>query len=163
MSHTPILFLDYDGVLHPDDVYCIKGQVVLKNNNILLFEWSPLLAEALRPHPQVRIVLSTNWVRIFGFEEARDRLLIELQQRVIGSTWHSSFDLIRWARLSRYEQIAQYLQRHSVKRWLAIDDDVQIWGEEHLEQLIELDPAQGLTQPGKLDELRNKLHTLVMS
>jgi len=32
-----------------------------------------------------------------------------------------------------------------------------IWGEEHLDRLIEIDSMLGLAQPGKLDELKRKL------
>jgi len=156
-SAPPVLFLDFDGVLHPDEVYRVRGQIVLRRDGISLFEWAPLLAEALAPHPSVRIVLSTSWVRVVGFDEARKRLLPPLRERVVGATWHSQLNQDWWFSISRYEQIAGYTKRHSVTRWLALDDDVTIWGEEHLERLIETDSTLGLAQPGKLDELKQKL------
>jgi hypothetical protein len=33
-----VLYLDYDGVLHPDEVYRIRGKSVLKFDGIGLFE-----------------------------------------------------------------------------------------------------------------------------
>lgn len=160
MATVPILFLDYDGVLHPDDVYRINGQIVLKRDGFSLFEWSPLLLEALVPHSDVRIVLSTSWVRVIGYDKARKCLPRELQERVIGATWHSQLNQDWWSSISRYEQIAGYTRRHTVTRWLAIDDEVTIWGEEHLDQLIETDSMLGLAQPEKLDELKRKLQLL---
>lgn len=158
--HPPALFLDFDGVLHPDDVYRINGQIVLKRDGFSLFEWSPLLLEALVPHSDVRIVLSTSWVRVIGYDKARKCLPRELQERVIGATWHSQLNQDWWSSISRYEQIAGYTRRHTVTRWLAIDDEVTIWGEEHLDQLIETDSMLGLAQPEKLDELKRKLQML---
>lgn len=155
--HPPVLFLDFDGVLHPDDVYRINGQIVLKRDGFSLFEWSPLLLEALAPHPDVRIVLSTSWVRVVGYDKARKCLPQALQGFVIKATWHSQLNQDWWSLLSRYEQIARYTTRHAVTRWLAIDDDVTVWGEEHLDRFIETDSMLGLAQPGKLDELKRKL------
>ena len=68
----PILFLDYDGVLHPDDVYLECGRPVLHATG-QLFMWAPLLEDALADHPDVRIVLSTSWARELRFTRARDR------------------------------------------------------------------------------------------
>lgn len=160
MTNAPTIFLDFDGVLHPDDVYRIRGEIVLMRDGLPLFAWSPLLVEALEPHPDVRIVLSTSWVRVVGFDKAHERLPIELQRRVVGATWHSSFDPYWWAGLSRYEEIVHYVQRHALTHWLAIDDDVRIWGEEHIERLVETDSTLGLAQPGKLDELKAKLRSV---
>jgi len=64
-----ILFLDFDGVLHPDEVYLVHGRPVLRDDGSL-FMWAPLLAEALTPFPDVQIVLSTSWVRELSFKRA---------------------------------------------------------------------------------------------
>ena len=42
-----ILFLDFDGVLHPDEAYLVKGRPVLRAEGAL-FMWTPLLADALK-------------------------------------------------------------------------------------------------------------------
>lgn len=85
---APTLFLDFDGVLHPDKVYRERGKIVLKMDGFSLFEWPPLLEEILMPHPDLQIVLSTSWVRVLGFDEALAWLPPGLQQRVVGSTLH---------------------------------------------------------------------------
>ena len=56
-----ILYLDFDGVLHPDEVYIVKDKVVLRAEG-RLFMWADRLAEALADRPAVRVVLSTSWV-----------------------------------------------------------------------------------------------------
>lgn len=42
----PVLFLDYDGVLHPDEVFLERGKPVLRARGEL-FMWTPLLEAAL--------------------------------------------------------------------------------------------------------------------
>lgn len=36
----PVLYLDFDGVLHPDAAYWINGQIVLRCEGRSLFEWA---------------------------------------------------------------------------------------------------------------------------
>jgi hypothetical protein len=75
--------------------------------------------------PEVRIVLSTSWVRLLSFKRARGVLPEPLQARVIGATWHTKmleppygYDL-----QTRYEQIRAAATRAGMTRWLALDDD----------------------------------------
>lgn len=65
-----ILFLDFDGVLHPDAVYRERGRPVLRDQGEL-FMWSRRLVDVLVNRPDVRLVLSTSWAREFGFSRAR--------------------------------------------------------------------------------------------
>jgi len=37
----PILYPDFDGVLHPGDVCRIHGRIVLRCDGMNLFEWAP--------------------------------------------------------------------------------------------------------------------------
>ena len=84
-----ILFLDFDGVLHPDAVFLEKRRPVLRADGNL-FMWVPHLISAIEPYPEVQIVLSTSWVRARGFSRAKKALPKPLRDRIIGSTWHSS-------------------------------------------------------------------------
>ena len=102
-----LLFLDFDGVLHPDAVYLTSRGVELRAEGVL-FMWAPLLVGALAPHQDVQIVLSTSWARNLGFHRARSVLPAELQSRVIGATWHSAMgrgwpDFIPWDVQTRHE------------------------------------------------------------
>jgi len=83
-----VLLLDFDRVLHPDEVYLQYGRPVLRARSEL-FMWAPRLESALAKYPEVRIVLSTNWAREFGYARVRKALPTGLQARVIGATWHS--------------------------------------------------------------------------
>jgi len=160
-----LLFLDFDGVLHPDAVYLTSRGVELRAAGEL-FMWAPLLVEALAPHQDLRIVLSTSWARNLGFHRARSVLPAELQPRVIGATWHSAMgkgwpDFIPWDAQTRHEQIQAYLSRLSTPaRWIAIDDDDRGWADADRDRLILTEPNQGLSNPETLAELTRKLEAL---
>lgn len=149
-----ILFLDFDGVLHPDAVYLVSGRPVLRGPGEL-FMWAGLLQEALQDLPQVRIVLSTSWVRELRFSRARDYLPPDLRQRVIGATWHSRMatdDEHRplgrdtwWDRATRYQQIVSYVRRAELKNWIALDDNDKGWPDIERERLVQTDRSVGLS------------------
>ena len=146
-----ILYLDFDGVLHPDEVYIVKGKVVLRAEGTL-FMWADRLAEALADRPAVRVVLSTSWVREVGFRKAKASLPEMIQQLVIGSTFHTrmvggwntdSGD--DWFGKTRYQQIVSDLRRREIgQKWVAVDDDVKGWAESARGNLVQTDPARGL-------------------
>lgn len=164
-----ILFLDYDGVLHPDAAYLVDGRPQLRADGSL-FMWAPILEKVLHPYPQVQIVLSTSWVRVLkSFSRTRAYLPATLQARVIGATWHSSMgrhhegahrvDAGWFQELSRYAQIARYVSRagHRAEHWLAIDDDSEAWPAELRDHLVETDGALGLANESAQCELVHRL------
>jgi hypothetical protein len=159
-----ILFLDCNGVLHPDAVYLTRKGIELRAEGEL-FMWSALLSDALANHPDIRIVLSTSWARKIGYSRARKALPPTLSARVIGATWHSGMrrglhDRIQWDVQTRYNQIATYLNRMPYPLpWLAVDDDDEGWPDDQREHLVLTDTMQGLSAPSVLDELIHKLAT----
>lgn len=157
------LFLDFDGVLHPDAVYLrLTGEIELRAPGEL-FMWAPQLIAVLSTRQDIRIVLSTSWVRNLGYHAARKALPAELRQRVIGATWHSAMgrgwpDYIPWDDQTRFEQIATYLGRLAAPvPWLAIDDDTEGWPEVQRGHLVQTEPMRGLSAPEVLNELADKL------
>lgn len=157
-----LLFLDYDGVLHPDDVFLRNdGSVELRAPGDL-FMWAPILVELIS-NLDVHIVLSTSWVRHLGFKRARKALPNQLLSRVVGATWHSAMKLsgsghILWDEQSRYEQIHSYLNRLGSKQnWLAIDDDAVGWPDDKREHLVLTNPRLGLSDAGSGQELAQRL------
>ena len=151
-----ILFLDFDGVLHPDAVYLERGRPVLRSEGAL-FMWAGHLVEALASNPDVRIVLSTSWARALRFTRARDRLPAELRARVIGATWHSSMatdaehrPLGRetwWDTSTRYQQIRRYVDRAGLTDWIAVDDHPEGWADTDFDRLVATDSNLGLSAP----------------
>lgn len=155
---STILFLDFDGVLHPDRTFMGKNGPFLKGDGNL-FMWAPLLAEIIFQFPQCKIVLSTSWVRILGFKRSCKYLPDELKARVIGATWHSA--LARdvelkswWDSASRYEQICRHAAGAQLENWISIDDDISGWPVEAHFRLVPCDPEEGLGNPAALEQLR---------
>lgn len=156
MSDQRTLFLDYDGVLHPDEAYLVKGRPVLRCDGEL-FMWAGHLSALLDGHPDVRIVLSTSWARELRYARARRYLPEPLRERVIGATWHSGMRLsddLRpldrmtwWDLASRYAQIKRYASRAGLRTWLAIDDQPEGWAQSDLSHLIKTDSDKGLSDP----------------
>ena len=151
-----ILFLDFDGVLHPDAVYLERGRPVLRADGEL-FMWSRYLVHVLASAPQIRIVLSTSWARELRFARARDYLPAELRPRVIGATWHSGMatdDEHRplgrdtwWDTSTRYQQIRRYVDRAGITDWIALDDQPAGWAESDRDKLVATDSNLGLSAP----------------
>lgn len=166
-----LLFLDYDGVLHPDAAYLIGGRPVLKSDGEL-FMWAPVLVDLLQPYPELKIVLSTSWVRVLGYSRARDYLPQAIREKVIGGTWHSAMrrhaegshrtDASWFTESSRYQQISRYISRadRSAGAWLAIDDDSEGWPDAQRERLVETNGKTGLSSSLAQSELQSKLRFL---
>lgn len=158
---TPILFLDFDGVLHPDSVYLSRlGPTLTVEGE--LFMWSPILAKLLDDFPTVSLVLSTSWVRHLGHKRALGYLPRGLKERVIGATWHSSMakgwvDENLWDGKTRHDQICRYAARSQLRYWVALDDDVQGWAESSAPHLVACAPDRGLSCARTQAELRSRL------
>lgn len=144
-----VLYLDFDGPLHPDAVFITaSGQVELRAPGHHLFESIHLLEALLDPHPSIRIVLSTSWVFMKSFSFARRKLSASVQSRVIGATFHSREDRINFARMTRWQQIARDVARRRPHAWVALDDDDLGWPEEQLHRLVKADEWLGLKDVG---------------
>lgn len=161
-----ILFLDFDGVLHPDAAYLERGRPVLRTDGEL-FMWADALVELLAERSHVQIVLSTSWTRELRFARARDYLPGELRKRVIGSTWHSGMatdaelrPLGRetwWDTATRYQQIRRYVDRAGLTQWVAIDDQPEGWAEADRAHLVQTQADTGLSDPTALSRLAELL------
>ncbi|MGV8865072.1 MAG: HAD domain-containing protein [Pseudomonas sp.] len=154
-----VLFLDYDGVLHPDAVFRMRHGLELRAPGHLLMH-ADLLAEILQDFPQIKIVLSTSWVRLLSFRRARGVLPASLQQRTVGATWHSRMPrapLYGYDLYTRYEQIRAAVTAAGLTRWIAIDDDPDYSWPANDSRLIRCDPDFGLGAMSTQNELREKL------
>ena len=154
-----VLYLDFDGPLHPDAVWYQYGmrQPRLRAPGHELFENLPVFEAAIAPYPDLKIVLSTSWVQTFGFEQTCAFLTDALRPRIIGATYDpDSPTAWRWSRLSRYDTIAQDLERRHPQRWLALDDDVIGWPVNQRDALAWV-PAIGLRCPDAQTRLRERL------
>jgi len=158
-----VLDLDFDGVLHHEDCcWRRKGPFIkarsLRPTPYSVFQHVGLLEEILAPYPQVRIVLSTSWVRSYGCSGAAKRLTSEsLRARVIGATFHSGMDGHAFLALPRGLQIWRDAERRKPADWIAVDDDHQNWPTSALDHYVRTHAADGISDPQVRLELENKL------
>lgn len=131
-----IVFLDFDGVLHPDP--CLDAT--------RLFENAPRLGLALMEFPRVMLVLSTAWRHGGTYEQLVVLLPETLRERVIGVTPNFS-DFSPAAALVPYQRQAECMRwmvqnRLQGEAWLALDDRACGFTP-YCENLIECDPQSG--------------------
>ncbi|RDJ98531.1 HAD domain-containing protein [Paraburkholderia lacunae] len=155
-----VLYLDFDGVLHPEDVWVRlnKGPYIASPPGHELFEHAELLERVLLPYPDVKIVLSTSWVRVYkGVARVARKLPPELRARVVGATYHRSMDPESFRQTLRGMQIwADVLRRQPVD-WIALDDDYLDWPSWCGDKLVRTHEVLGISAPVVLAELRAKL------
>jgi hypothetical protein len=125
-----LLFLDFDGVLHP------AGGEAQHFVNL------PRLERLLREYPMVDVVISSAWQDGLTLEELKGFFSADVAARIIGVT--RSVDLGHEAE-SRYDQINMYLRcvRHGPVAWIALDDAVHEFPD-CCTQLVLCDSARGL-------------------
>ena len=160
MTTDPILYLDYDGILHPADVRLtpespLQPRVYLRGEptDQPLFRYMSLLELLLAPYAELRIILATSWVRAFGYEFAIKRLSPALQSRVIGATTFPA--------PTRYQSIDIDAESRGRTRWIALDDDVCGWPDARRHLVVApTHPVLGLAQPGIAAELADRLEIL---
>ncbi|NVO04738.1 MAG: hypothetical protein HXX19_01675, partial [Rhodoferax sp.] len=116
----------------------------------------------LRPYPELKIVLSTSWVRSYGCAGAAKRLPLELRSRVIGATWHSGNKPLEneWVSAPRGMQIWSDVLRRKPAAWLAIDDDYLHWPKWALENYVQTDEVLGISHPAVKALLERKLQEM---
>lgn len=155
-----VLYLDFDGVLHPEDVWRRPGYgpYVATPPGHVVFEHAGLLAHCLEPYPAVRIVLSTSWVRVFrSVGKVARRLPLDLRERVIGATFHSRMDPALFQALPRGVQVWGDVCRRRPEMWLALDDDDSGWPTVCRDRLVRTDPVLGISSPKVLVDLQARL------
>ncbi len=108
-----LIFLDFDGVTHPE---CSRPEQ--------LFTCLYLIEDVLRAHPCVDVVISSSWRIARPLEQLRQHFSHDIAPRVIGCTPISTRHKAELAELHLRElEIRSWLQTHAPKRpWVAIDD-----------------------------------------
>jgi hypothetical protein len=157
---APILYLDYDGVLHAADVRVTREEPLRPQVYVCgeptdqpMFLYASLLELILAPYPDLKIILATSWVRAFGYEYALGQLSPALQARVIGA--------VRVPAPTRFDSIDIDAEGRGLAAWMALDDDICGWPAERRHQVVApTDHVLGLAQPGVAVELAHRLAAL---
>ncbi len=152
-----VLFLDFDGVLHP------------RTGGASQFSRLPLLVPLFDAHPDLRIVVSSDWRLAFPPEDLFEFLDI-LRDRVIGVTPEIlSRDVARFPGdplVPKYRQreILWFLYNHpEVRNWLVLDDIPDLFEENFRESSVLItDPYTGLTE-ADIDAIQHRLYPEIVS
>ncbi|MFU6554505.1 HAD domain-containing protein [Pseudomonas aeruginosa] len=129
-----ILFLDIDGVLHPD-----PPQPDQRLRSL------PRLVEILRDHPQVEVVISSLWREHLSLDQLRDLFPADLRARIIDVTPIAE-RIDGWLPARREVEILEWLAAsgRADEYWLALDD--QAWQfTQHRDRLIACTFYDGVT------------------
>lgn len=158
----PVLYLDFDGVLHPSEVYLKNGAptLICTDPDASLFCWVPILENILSDFSHIQIRLSTSWVRVKSFDYAKLQLPESIQERVTGGTFHRHLNKLEFESWTRFQQIKADAHRQGIIRWIAIDDDSFGWPQEEWHRLVKTDGDHGLLEGRVQRSLREKLKWL---
>lgn len=120
-----ILFLDFDGVLHP----------MLARHRSQIFCYLPRLENVLRDYPAVRLVIASAWRELVPLTSIIQRFSPDVAARIIGAT--PVFPVLDACDItgSRYREIQAYLNGRG-DRWLVLDDDATLYPQYCAELLL---------------------------
>lgn len=105
-----IVFLDFDGVLHP-----------IPNNGSTDFSALPLFETWLREHEQVKLVISSSWREIMGMDVLKAIFSADLRDRIIDKC--PTIEFVGHQEYWRYMEIMEWMEINQYKgAWLALDD-----------------------------------------
>lgn len=128
-----LLFLDFDGVLHP-----LNARGKRRFCRRLLLE-EVLVADR---RAETRVVISSAWRALYPVEQLRRIFCPALRPRILGCTPVIGDD----APHARGREIRGWLGAHARdERWLALDDDREGFAGPDHERVVFTDPAEGLT------------------
>lgn len=143
-----VVFLDFDGVLHPVGEPALGEEFRLVSNP-RLFCYLPYLIDALLPYPEVRIVVSSDWRRLFDDDTLRGCL---------GAAGDRFAGVVETYGGTRAEEIYAEVTRRGLVRWLALDNHPSVReGSMTDARFIACDPLMGLGNTKTQADLRKKL------
>lgn len=162
-----IVYLDLDGVLRHEAVLWHPNRGIYMSPyeaaGHKLFEWLPILEEELAPYPSAALVLSSSWCVRPGYAKTLERLPAQLRARFIGGTYHKRVHgadpgtLASFQSTPRGMQILADVRRRKPRHWIALDDDVEDWPSQAIDNLVACEGTTGLSSPVVRLELRRKL------
>ena len=133
-----ILFLDFDGTLHPlwREVSGARERVVQAYGGPWLTEMVSL-AEILEPYAgKMEIVIASLWAKRLPISELRALFPSQLQGIVRDAVW-TPHDPGPTGVETKFEAIQSWLRRSGCgSEWLALDDDARDWPLEFRHRLV---------------------------
>lgn len=134
-----ILFLDFDGVLHPAVNY----------DATQLLSKLPMLETVLRHCPDVAVVISSTWRETRTLGELQSLFSDDIAPRIIGVTpqWRNIQSADTYGTYVRQAEIEAWLQSagQAWQQWLAVDDQPHLF-RPFCKNLMATNPATGLIE-----------------
>jgi len=129
-----ILFLDFDGVMHPV-------------NQVDLFCREEHLARVLRDFPGIDIVISSSWRETHTLKNMKTFFLTDLRSRIVGVTPVIEMRDAVEGQGVRLREINQYLTEtaNQHRSWFALDDDISLFSA-HCPNLILCNGNHGFSE-----------------
>jgi hypothetical protein len=81
----------------------------------------------------------------------------ELQDRVIGATFHSQMNKSAFQRLPRGLQVLHDVHRRLPGQWIALDDNTDGWPDWTKDRFIQTHQYEGISDPPVLERLEKAL------
>ena len=141
-----LVFLDFDGVLHPYP--CSDSEY---------FCWMDNLESVLHTFSNTEVIISSSWREHYDFSALQQLFPKSIQKQIIGVTpviTESSYDeggreleIVRWLQQQKREH----------ENWIAIDDNIYLF-DQYVHNVIECDSMTGLD-----DEITQKLWLILKS
>ena len=124
---SKVLFLDFDGVLHPT------------SHGSALFSQLPLLEEALSD-ATCQIVISSSWRFHVELPKLQAHFSQKVRAQIVGVTCEPYI-----GSYARFHEINAYVNTHGIHDWIALDD--AYWEfPKGCDQLIRCNPNTGLSR-----------------
>jgi hypothetical protein len=156
-----VLYLSFDGCLHSRNCrFDEKSGQYTGADGHRLFEHVPLLEEILSSFPEVRIVLSTGWVFLFGKKVAMKHLSPSIRMRVVGATFSTPMNRMSYYSNSRCIQVLLDVEKRRPKNWIALDDDTEPWVLGTQANFIQTNQDLGISDPQVIRLIRQRLERI---
>jgi len=134
-----MLFLDFDGVLHPAGVPA---------GTCMPFEWLPLLSELLEPAPNVLLSIHSSWREVHPLDYLQE-FLGGLGDRVVGAVPLGPKEAAIFAFLAKHPEVTDYL---------ILDDSASEFGSVLGARLLVCEPLLGISEYRVQKNLQDWLH-----
>ncbi|MBC8642743.1 hypothetical protein IAG25_38755 [Caballeronia sp. EK] len=154
-----ILYLNFDGVLHPDQVFYEEGCVPsLTAVGYSALEHAYILARILGDRRGVNIVLNTWWTFYIGVDACTELLPSSLARRVSGSVLKcaSSYS----TRPVRLHEAERHIVACRDQAYVVIDHSNAVYRRDVLGKLLLTNPQEGLSNHAAQRSLARRIRML---
>ncbi len=131
-----VIFLDFDGVLHPADYLRfieIDGELVFGSD--ARFCWAGVLWGLIKDN-DCGLVIHSSWRTSFALSEIKEMFPPELARRIRGITGGGA----------RFRSIEAYVEAHRLRDYLILDDEPEEFPS-NLKALVVCHPERGIDSP----------------